>query len=164
MRQLSKLAVLRSAVLYIGVPILVFMAINQGVSINQNAAAIKSQNESRARNLDKLIADNAQQTQILCVLIIRNSQNFTDEERTDIQAICQKQIDEATAVKNSAESQASGTSPNNSQSSTPATSTNTNPTASTSQPSTPQTTIPAKQDGVTIDLPLLPKIHIGSPL
>jgi K+-sensing histidine kinase KdpD len=62
-----------------------------------NAKVLKelaAQAKTRNNNVEKLIKDNAEQTLILCTIILRDSTNLTPAETTSIETICNQQIEQ----------------------------------------------------------------------
>jgi hypothetical protein len=130
---------LKAAFFYIGIPILVFMAISSNAQINKNAASTHqvitkqlAQDKKRDTNVKKLIADNAKQTQILCTVIISDGATLSPSERTKIEAICQQQIKEAASAEADNASQTDNSAPSNPVIVSP--SSNTTPDSTPAQP------------------------------
>jgi hypothetical protein len=127
----------------------------------QNAITKRLEKGAKARdqNVQNLIADNAQQTLILCKLILGDSTTLNQTDVAQVEAICKEKIKQATQADSKAIQVPQTIS-------TPST-----PVQPQNQPSTPQNKpqdnpkpTPPDNDGVIIDLPLLPKVHIPSPL
>jgi hypothetical protein len=120
--------------------------------------------------LTLLLKNNAQQTQILCSIVLGQALQLTTSEEVNVEAICRERIRQATEQTAEADGSGAGTGQSSSGS------TNRNSTLpsngsgsleggqSDNSQNPPNDPDPPDNDGIIIDLPLLPKLHIPSPL
>lgn len=127
---------------------------------------LSRQSKQRDRNVTKLISDNAQQTIILCTLIIGSNNGLTQAQVTSVETICNEQIKQ---ISDGLGASASGTSGGTNQNVT-----GTQPGASSSPQSAPNTSPAQSQNpqpsgGVSQPVPPIPLnckvdvlgIHLG---
>lgn len=124
---------------------------NQAILKNQSKVleSLQAQSKKRDTNLNKLLTDNAQQTVILCTVIINTSADLNSEEVAQVEEICKQRIaqsNQPSATPAPATSQASPSSP-----------TATPGQGGTPQPSsTPPKSEPPKSQGIIPDrIPLI---------
>lgn len=127
--------------------------------------AIKKNTEALDKSVKELKDDNEQQTKILCRLILRGDLTLSDEEASQVEAICKEAIKNAnrdagqtnaTPEQNAFQQSLQGPGGQSNQSS----SANNKSSGQSSQSNRSQ----PDNDGVIIDLPGFPKLHIPSPL
>lgn len=111
---------------------------------------LAKQSKQRDKNLQKLIDDNAQQTLILCSLIINNNNALTAAQVADVQAICKQRINQASSNGGASASSGAGT--------TPASSASTNSSSSQNAPPKPQTQSNPSQPPKPVDEGLVPDV------
>lgn len=162
-RIIKLLSVVKEVVIYLGIPILIMMAINantqaiqQGKTTNQ---LIKGQNQILS-SIKAVTKDTnltaAQQTKIIiCMLQVPVAQRTTDTETN-----CRTQANAAVSSVGIPVETPASSSDNNVVVSSPQSA----PTTPTPQPIIPQQPAPKPDnDGIIISLPLLPHLHIPSP-
>lgn len=119
--------------------------------------------EGVAGAVQSIKADNGNQTLILCKLILsENPRSLDDTEIAQVEAICQEKIDQFTS---SATGSSTGTGAS-SRSSVPrqsSFSSSSNPTPNNPPPQSNNSQPEEDNEGVIVDLPLLPEIRVPSP-
>lgn len=170
MKRVSLESVIKTA-LIIAIGFVVFTVVSLQRNNMDILTHVKEQQDVSDNAVKDLKDDNAQQTVILCTLILSNNVEVKQEDTSKIEAICKQKIQQSTGTNadTAPASQVSGSSGVQGTQASGGSSPNNVPSGTTAQPNTSQNNDnpqppPPDNNGIIVDLPLLPPIHIPSPL
>lgn len=134
-------------------------AANSEIIVNQLKKVLCENIPQKDCNLSQAVAqlkmNNDEQTILLCKLFLSGNAQLNSEDASEVEAICKARIK---SFSNGSTTPAS--TDTSSQDSPQTKSTNQTPQ---SHPGNSDNTLAPDNDGVILDLPFLPKVHIGSP-